>query len=78
MTGKKQSGNEGKSQEQVKQSTVPKEVPTPKPLTEHMEKGAYKGPADPKPAQPEQMINPRPTNQQGSGEQQSDAGSTES
>ncbi len=53
------------------------QTPAVKPVWERIEKGAHKGPADPKPAQPQQMINPRPTNQQqgrDSGQQSDSAG----
>ena len=52
---------------------------TSRPLKEGVEKAGYKGPSDSKPIQPQQEIDPRPTNQQGGDEgggQQSESGTS--
>jgi hypothetical protein len=69
MTERKGSGNTPEGSGEGQQGAVPKETTAvPKKLvTERLEKGAYKGPTDSKPMQPQQMVSPQPTNQPGGG-----------
>ena len=56
-----QTGGEGQQGSAGKETTsAPKSV-----IAEQIDKASYKGPVDSKPMQPEQVVTPNPTNQQG-------------